>query len=373
MSTTKAEGKVLQYLYEAHATEVAMAQTLGVHIAMTPSGSYRQILERHRRETRGHAERVRNRLREIEQRRAIVELAMDASRLGIGLLQAAVGQVMATAKAPLDILRGGLSGEEKVLKNAKDECAGEALEIATYDAIEELSAQVGDHETMRLAASIREDEVRFLNQLFEHIPALTDAVVDAEFGHGTYRLSRTGAAQAAREAARSAQRRVRRTGEALEAAGREAGEAAGAAGSEAAEAAEAAGRKAQRGAQRAARELDRGAARTAARGREAASRARSSGSGTASRRSAASRSGHRNSTATSPTRERREPWPGYDEQRVDEITERLERDDARKAEQVREYESQHRDRTGVIQAAEKEAQKENQATGEGQSDAARKS
>ncbi|HXM58669.1 MAG TPA: hypothetical protein VOB72_24930, partial [Candidatus Dormibacteraeota bacterium] len=69
----------------------------------------------------------------------------------------------------------------------------------------------------------------------------------------------------------------------------------------------------------------------------------------------------------------REPWPGYDEQRVDEITERLERDDARKAEQVREYESQHRDRTGVIQAAEKEAQKENQATGEGQSDAVRKS
>lgn len=351
MSTTRAEGKVLQYLYEAHATELGLIRTQTAHIAMTPSGPYRQILERHQRETRGHAARVRNRLREIERRRAIVELAMDAGRLGVGVVQGVVSQVLATAKAPLDLVRGGLSGEEKLLKNAKDECASEALEIATYDAIEELAEQVGDHETARLAASIRAEEERFLNELREQIPELTDAVVSAELGRGTYRVSRTGAAQAVRSAGRAAARRARRSGEALEEAGREAAEAAGAAGREAASATEATGRKAKRGAQRTARELSRGAERTAGRARQAASRTGSSGSGAARQRSAASRSAAR-------TAETREPWPGYDEQPVGEIADRLERDDARTAAEVREYEGQHKDRTGVIQAAEKEARKE---------------
>lgn len=352
MSTTKAEGKVLQYLYEAHANELALIQTLTTHIAMTPSGPYREILERHQRETRGHATRVRNRLREIEQQRPLVELVMEAGRAGMGMVQGIVGQVLATAKAPLDLLRSGVKGEEKLLKNAKDECASEALEIATYDAIEELAERVGDAETARMAASIRADEERFLSQLRKQIPALTDAVVAAELGRGTYRVSRTAAAQAVRGAGRAAARRARGSGEALQEAGQEAAEATQAAGREAAATTEAVGRKAKRGAQRTARELTRGAARSGGRAREAASGARSSRSGAAGPRPAASR------TAAARTAERREPWPGYDEQQVPEIVDRLEHENARRAEQVREYESQHKDRTGVIQSAEKEARRE---------------
>ena len=41
----------------------------------------------------------------------------------------------------------GTGGEEKVLKNAKDACATEALEIATYTAIERLARAVGDDKT----------------------------------------------------------------------------------------------------------------------------------------------------------------------------------------------------------------------------------
>src|SRR3712207_9076613 len=53
----------------------------------------------------------------------------------VGAAQDAVGQVIALAKTPLDLVRG-TGGEEKVLKNAKDACASEALEIATYLALE---------------------------------------------------------------------------------------------------------------------------------------------------------------------------------------------------------------------------------------------
>ena len=57
----------------------------------------------------------------------------------IGFWEDVIGQTMALSQTPFDLLRGS-GGEEKVLKNAKDACASEALEIATYTAIERLAA-----------------------------------------------------------------------------------------------------------------------------------------------------------------------------------------------------------------------------------------
>ncbi len=50
-----------------------------------------------------------------------------------------------------------------------------------------------------------------------------------------------------------------------------------------------------------------------------------------------------------------EPWSGYDEQGVDEITTALEGVDAAAARKVRTYEHEHKDRAGVISAADKRA------------------
>ena len=63
MSTS--EQKVMQYLDEAHATELALVRVLQSQIAMTPGGSYRDGLERHLDETRDHARRVNARLEEL--------------------------------------------------------------------------------------------------------------------------------------------------------------------------------------------------------------------------------------------------------------------------------------------------------------------
>ena len=79
----------------------------------------------------------------------------------------------------------GTSVQEKLLKNAKDDCAAEALEIATYTAIEHLARSAGDDETAKLAASIRADEQRMLEQLLDtEIPKLTDAVAETEVPGG---------------------------------------------------------------------------------------------------------------------------------------------------------------------------------------------
>jgi ferritin-like metal-binding protein YciE len=186
--------KIVQYLGEAEATEQALVRVLQSQIAMTPRGTYRTALERHLGETREHAARVGERLR---------ELGRNGNPLTAvtGAVESVIGQALALGKTPLDLLRGS-GGEEKVLKNAKDACATEALEIATYTAIERLAGAVGDEETAKLAASIRADEEKMLERVLREIPKLTDAVVRAEVkGDPSYDVTATGAADAVRRVA----------------------------------------------------------------------------------------------------------------------------------------------------------------------------
>jgi ferritin-like metal-binding protein YciE len=196
--------KVVQYLNEAEANERALVRVLQSQIAMTPRGPYRSALETHLDETRGHADRVATRRRDLGQ---------GGNPLGavVGVVESAVGQAFALTKTPFDLVRGS-GGEEKVLKNAKDACASEALEIATYTAIERLAQRLGDDETARLAASIRGDEEKMLERIVREIPKLTDAVVGADVeGDPSYDVTTTGAADAVREVGQATRNRTTRT------------------------------------------------------------------------------------------------------------------------------------------------------------------
>src|SRR5215208_4322190 len=194
---SRSEQKVVQYLNEAHASEMALVRVLQSQIAMTPRGTYRTALETHLRETRNHAERVQTRLGELGQGGNPLQF------LG-GVAEKVAGQALALAKTPLDLVRGS-GGEEKVLKNAKDACATEALEIATYTSIERLARSVGDEQTAKLAASIRADEEKMLERVTRELPRLTDAVVKADVkGDHSFDASKTGAADTARATGRKA-------------------------------------------------------------------------------------------------------------------------------------------------------------------------
>ena len=188
----KQEQKVVQYLNEAHASEHAVVRVLQSQIAMTPRGAYRYALETHLRETRGHAERVGRRLKALDQGSSNPLMAV------VGALETAAGQVFALGKTPFGLVRGS-GGEEKVLKNAKDAYASEALEIATYTVLERLARSVGDTHTATLAASIRADEEKMLRRIERELPKLTDAVVRADIkGKPSYDVTETGAADAVR-------------------------------------------------------------------------------------------------------------------------------------------------------------------------------
>jgi ferritin-like metal-binding protein YciE len=208
---SQAEQKIVQYLNEAHGAEQGLTRVLQTQIAMTPGGRHRAGLEAHLEQTRGHARKLRKRAQELDG-------SGNPLQLGIGLLQSVIGQALALGQAPLELVRGS-GGEEKILKNAKDACASEALEIATYTAIERLARSLGDSETAALAASILEDEQKMLDRLLGEIPKLTDAVVEAEIhDKPSYEVSETGAADALRsvgetvqDGARSVQNTAKRT------------------------------------------------------------------------------------------------------------------------------------------------------------------
>jgi ferritin-like metal-binding protein YciE len=148
------EEKTVQLLEEAQALEGALLQTLTAHVAITPRSEYRDLLERHAEETRAHLDRLGARLAELGEGRNPLQVAY-------GVAQTAVGQLIAAGKFPIDLLRG-TGSEDRLLKNARDEAASEALEIATYDALEALAEAAGDDETATLAREHREQEEAML-------------------------------------------------------------------------------------------------------------------------------------------------------------------------------------------------------------------
>jgi ferritin-like metal-binding protein YciE len=326
MSTS--DQKVMQYLDEAHAMELALVRVLQSQIAMAPRGSYREALEGHLDATRDHAERVAARLDELGRHGNPLTAA-------VGVVETVIGQALALGKAPLDLMRGS-GGEEKVLKNAKDACATEALEIATYTALERLARSVADDETARLAESIRADEERMLARVLRAIPQLTEAVVGADVrGDQTYSVTSTGAADAVREAGTRAKRTARQARK-VPGVARAEGQVKGAVASE----------------------QDLAIARyDALTAEEIVGRLAELSQVDLAKVAAYERKHQKRSTVLGriDSLQGTEPWPGYDELTADEVRAVLAEGDDDRVKEVRGYERAHKNRAGVMKAAERQA------------------
>ena len=338
---SQSEQKVVQYLNEAHATEVSLTRVLQSQIAMTPRGSYRSGLEKHLTQTRDHAKRVEKRLGDLDNHNNPLQVA-------VGAAGGAVGQVLALAKTPFDLVRGS-GGEEKVLKNAKDACATEALEIATYTALERLARSVGDATTADLAASIRADEQKMLDRVLGEIPKLTDAVVEAEVkGNGSYDPSKTGAADAARVAGETAKKAASSSTARAKRGARQARKVPGVAQAEG----QAKGAVASEG-DLAIAGYDKLTAD------EIVAKLTDLSQVDLAKVDSYERKHENRTTILAKITSLRgdEPWPGYDELSVAEIEPVLAGGDDERAKEVRSYERAHKNRAGVLQAAERDLAK----------------
>jgi ferritin-like metal-binding protein YciE len=330
--------KIVQYLTEAHASESALIRVLQSQIAMTPAGSYRSGLETHLSETRNHAARVSRRLDALDG-------GSNPLMAVVGFWEDLVGQTLALGKTPFDLLRGS-GGEEKVLKNAKDACATEALEIATYTAIERLARSVGDEETAKLAASIRAEEEKMLQRILREIPKLTDAVVGAEVKNDpSYDITTTGAADSVRDAVATTKAAARKTTAATKRTARTARKVPGVAQAEG----EVKGAVASQG--------DLAIARyDSLTADEITAKLTDLSQIDLAKIDSYERKNQNRTTVLSRITSLRgnEPWTGYDELTAAEVQSVLAEGDDERVKQTLSYERSHKNRAGVIKAAERE-------------------
>jgi len=335
---SRAEQKVVQYLNEAHASEVGLVRVLQSQIAITPRGAYRGGLEKHLEETREHARRVQERLGELEQ-------GTNPLQVLLGSAESLISQALALSKTPFDLVRGS-GGEEKVLKNAKDAAATEALEIATYTALERLASQVNDQSTAKLAASIKADEERMLARILREIPRLTDAVVGADVhGESSYDITETGAADAAREVAGEVKQVARKTQTRAKRTARQARKVPGVARAEGQ----------VKGA--VASESDLAIAKyDSLTAEEIVAKLSDLSQIDLAKVDSYERKNDNRTTVLSRITSLRgsEPWPGYDELTASEVQSVLGEGDEQRVKDVASYERTHKNRAGVLKAAERE-------------------
>jgi ferritin-like metal-binding protein YciE len=314
--------KIVQYLNEAHASEMALTRVLQEQIALTPRSSYRSALETHLAETRDHARRLERRLADLGQ-------GGNPLQAVVGAAESVIGQALALGKTPFDLLRG-TGGQEKVLKNARDAAATEALEIATYTSIERLAKVAGDEQTARLAAAIRADEEKMLERVLREIPKLTEAVV----GASPYDVTTTGAGEAVKKTAKASKRAARQTRK-VPGVARAEGQVKGAVASADDLA------------------IDRYDRLTAD---EIVARLRELSQVDLAKIDAYERRHQNRSTVLDRVSALRgdEPWPGYDELNASEVRAALADAGGERVEAVRAYERAHKDRSSVLTAAERQ-------------------
>jgi ferritin-like metal-binding protein YciE len=179
-ATPTRDAKLVEMLNEAYTKEKQLEVALGAHVEMTTRDDYAKRLKDHLKETKSHASRVSQRIKQLGGTPETVSLPGPE-----GLTKAAesvsnvLGKAKAAAQGPLHAVRG--SGEqERMLNNARTEYQEEAWEIATYTVIDSLATAVGDAQTAKLARDIRREEERMQGFIAALLPELSADVAHDE-------------------------------------------------------------------------------------------------------------------------------------------------------------------------------------------------
>lgn len=337
--TVTGKAKIVQYLGQAHAADQAWSGLLAAHIAMTPSGAYRKVLERQRSASDRHAQKVARRLDELGQS------GDDRGVVGTGT--AAVtslwGKAVAVTKVPFSLLRGS-GGEDKMVHNAIEEAAQLQRTAVTYRVLAHLADALDDQTTADLANSIADDKTSGLGDLDGVMDSLVAAAVRADVqGKGSYDVSKTGAGQKARRLVDEGRDAVRDASDEARSQAKQARKVPGVAQVEG----EVKGAVADADDLAIANYDDLTAD-------EITGRLGSLSQVDLAKVDAYERKNSNRSTVLDRISSLRgdEPWPGYDDQTVVEIRKALTSADEQLSREVRTYERRHKDRSGVIEATE---------------------
>ena len=179
-ATPTRDAKLVEMLNEAYTKEKQLEVALGAHVEVTTRDDYAKRLKDHLKETKSHASRVSQRIKQLGGTPETVSLpGPEGLTKAAESVSSALGKAKAAAQGPLHVVRG--SGEqERMLHNARTEYQEEAWEIATYTVIDSLATAVGDNETAKLARDIRREEERMQGFIASLLPELSADVAHDE-------------------------------------------------------------------------------------------------------------------------------------------------------------------------------------------------
>lgn len=181
-------------LREVREAEAALADRFKAHLAVTPAGEYREVLERRVGDARGHVYRIDERLGTLQPRGRVQTVLGGAWRLTEQAARLPFGVAMAVPGA---VFRGrGTATEHQLLKNVEDEYAVTAFAVAICRAAERIAQEAEDAVSSELLSSIRRDDEEALEELGS---SLDQHVESAVVSGATDGLGATGAAQAVRD------------------------------------------------------------------------------------------------------------------------------------------------------------------------------
>jgi bacterioferritin (cytochrome b1) len=164
-------------LREAREAEAALADRCRAHLAVTPVGEYREILERRVGDARGHMYRIDERLGKLQ--------SSGLAKTVLGSAWHLTGQA---ARAPFDramalpftaLLGRGMTTEHQLLKNVEDEFAAAAFAVAACRAAERIARQTGDSVSSDLLGAIRREDEEAMDELGSSLEQRAEAVVSA--------------------------------------------------------------------------------------------------------------------------------------------------------------------------------------------------
>jgi len=155
MSDTTVQGKLVDYIRDAHAMEINSLQMLKSILLHTGDSEMKSLVERHITETEIHRDRLATRLVDLGE-------SPSATKKAGALLTAAM-------KGMFDQVRPDKPG-----KDARDAYVTEQVEIAAYELLRRLASRAGDEQTTEIATEILAEE----QAMAQEIASSWDKVVD---------------------------------------------------------------------------------------------------------------------------------------------------------------------------------------------------
>ncbi|MGW3953181.1 hypothetical protein ACWEKM_20205 [Streptomyces sp. NPDC004752] len=164
-------------LREVREAQAALADRFKAHLAVTPAGEYREVLERRVGDARGHVYLVDERLETLQPRGVVQTVAENAWHLTRHAVRLPWNAAMLV---PSTLSRGQQKAtEQQLLKNAEDEYAVTAFAVAISRAAERIAQEARDPASADLLGFIRRDGEETLEEIGRSLEEHAEAAVEA--------------------------------------------------------------------------------------------------------------------------------------------------------------------------------------------------